>query len=44
MVAADTRMDIAKELDSFILRNAFKQGTKGSRVPEQLGSYDDVVA
>ena len=44
MVAADTRMDIAMESDSFILRNAFTQGSWGSQVPEQLGSYNDVVA
>jgi hypothetical protein len=36
-------VDIAKGSDSFILCDAFAQGTIGCRVPEQLGSYDDIA-
>ena len=43
MVAADARVDIAKESDSFILCDAFAQGSQGCQVPEQLGSYDDIA-
>ena len=36
-------MDLAKESDSVLLGDALGKGSRGGRVPEQLGSDDDVV-
>ena len=44
MVAIDAQVDFTYESDSFILCDAFAQGSRGCRVPEQLGSDDNVVA
>ena len=43
MVSADSRVDLAKESDSILLGDALGKGSRGGRVPEQLGSDDDVV-
>ena len=43
MVSADSRVDLAKESDSVLLGDALGKGSRGGRVPEQLGSDDDVV-
>ena len=44
MVAAKARVDFAEEFDFVVLCDAFAQGSGGCRVPEQLGSNDNVVA
>ena len=44
MVGAKARVDFAEEFDSVVLCDAFAQGSGGCRVPEQLGSDDNVVA
>ena len=36
-------MDLAKESDSVLLGDALGKDSRGGRVPEQLGSNDDVV-
>ena len=43
MVFADSRVDLTKESDSVLLGDALGKGSRGGRVPEQLGSDDDVV-
>ena len=43
MVSADSRVDLTKESDSVLLGDALAKGYGGGRVPEQLGSDDDVV-
>ena len=44
MVADDARVDFTEESDSFVLCDAFAQGSRGCQVPEQLGPDDNVVA
>ena len=44
MLTADARVDLAKELDFFVLYDALAQGSRGCQVPEQLGSNDNIVA
>jgi len=44
VVTADARVDLAEESDSFVLCNALAQGSRGRRVPKQLGSDDDIIA
>ena len=36
-------MDLAEESDSDLLGDALGKGSRGGRVPEQLGSDDNVV-
>ena len=43
MVSANSRVDLAEESDSISLGDALGKGSRRGRVPEQLGSDDDVV-
>ena len=43
MVSTNSRVDLAEESDSISLGDALGKGSRRGRVPEQLGSDDDVV-
>ena len=43
MVSTNSRVDLPEESDSVLLGDALGKGSRGGRVPEQLGSEDDVV-
>ena len=43
MISVDSRVDLAEESDSVWLGDALGKGSRGGRVPEQLGSNDNVV-